>query len=377
MSRPSRRRLLTGLAIGAGGMTAGGLIGGSVAGRGVEPAVAAQPAPAGGSPVPATGDHQAGIATPADPQPYSLTVVADVASPDVSTFAPVGDRLLEFLADASYDTGDLTVAVGVGPRVVAGIDGELPGAEPLPEFVSDAELATDRVGGDVLMIASASDPAVLPPAVDALLDALPGSTQRWRQFGFRGPGRDGIVRNPFGFHDGIIVPRGADELAEHVWLRDDPRVAGGTVAVVRRLRTDVAAFNRLAVDEQEAMVGRHKADGAPMSGGSLRDEVSLTAKTADGQYLTPLGSHSRSAHPALTGSALMLRRGYAYAEGDEVGLMFVCFQRDLRTFVVTQQRLDEQDRMMEYVTATASGTFLMLPGFDRDRPLGSTLLTPA
>jgi dye decolorizing peroxidase len=183
-----------------------------------------------------------------------------------------------------------------------------------------------------------------------------------------------LAANPSASHDGIVVPRGDDELAEHVWLRDDPRVAGGTIAVVRRLRPDVAGFHRLRVDEQVSLVGRRKPDGAPLSGGSLRDEVSLTAKTAAGQYLTPVGSHARAAHPALTGSALMLRRGYAYAEGDEAGLMFVCFQRDLRTFVVTQQRLDEQDRMMEYVTTTASGTFLMLPGFDRDRPLGSTLL---
>ncbi|WP_162451290.1 Dyp-type peroxidase [Phytoactinopolyspora mesophila] len=377
VTRPSRRRLLAGLAIGAGGITTGGLLGRSTAGVAAEPSPASSETegPPGGRPVPAIGEHQAGIALPTDPQPYSLTVVSDLAAADMSVLAPVGERLLDFLDDDAHDSGDLTVAVGVGPRVVSSVDDALPGAEALPEFDSDAGMAAERVGGDLLLIASASEPAVLGPAVEALLDALPDCTQRWRQFGFRGPGRDGIVRNPFGFHDGIIVPRGDDELAEHVWLRDDPRVAGGTIAVVRRLRTDVAGFSHLPVEEQEALVGRRKRDGAPLSGGSARDEVSLTAKTADGQYLTPVSSHARAAHPALTGSALMLRRGYAYAEGDESGLMFVCFQRDLRTFVVTQQRLDEQDRMMEYVTTTASGTFLMLPGFDRDRPLGSTLLT--
>jgi deferrochelatase/peroxidase EfeB len=134
------------------------------------------------------------------------------------------------------------------------------------------------------------------------------------------------------------------------------------------------AFGELSVEYQEAVVGRRRADGAPLSGGDQRDEVSLTSKTADGRYVTPVGSHARAAHPGPTGSALMLRRGYSYADGADVGLVFTCFQRDLRTFVATQQRIDEQDEMMRYVTTTASASFLVLPGFDHDRPLGSSLL---
>ena len=70
----------------------------------------------------------------------------------------------------------------------------------------------------------------------------------------------------------------------------------------------------------------------------------------------------------------MLRRGYAFDNGGaDSGLMFICFQRDLRTFVATQQRLDERDSLMEYATPTASASFLILPGFDESTPLGASI----
>lgn len=92
--------------------------------------------------------------------------------------------------------------------------------------------------------------------------------------------------------------------------------------------------------------------------------------------MIPARSHARAAHPGFTGSELMLRRGYAFDDGqtDDVqrtGLMFVCFQRSLRTFTATQHRLDETDDLQRYSTTTASATFLVLPGHSSTRPLGS------
>ncbi|WP_350227691.1 hypothetical protein [Paraoerskovia sediminicola] len=53
--------------------------------------------------------------------------------------------------------------------------------------------------------------------------------------------------------------------------------------------------------------------------------------------------------------------------------MFVAFQRDLDTFVRTQQRLDESDALMELTRTTASGSFLVLPGFSDDQRLGDAI----
>ncbi len=191
-----------------------------------------------------------------------------------------------------------------------------------------------------------------------------------------------MVRNPLGFHDGVIVPRGDDALAENVWIADGP-AAGGTVCVVRQLRLDVARFGADPIAEQEATIGRHKADGSPLTGGGPLDEVDLRAKAPDGELITPLRSHARAAHPSFTGSHLMLRRGYAYSNGpvldatsavaDDQGLLFICFQRELDDFVRTQHRLDETDDLMDYARPVASGSFLILPGFTADAPLGTSL----
>ena len=78
----------------------------------------------------------------------------------------------------------------------------------------------------------------------------------------------------------------------------------------------------------------------------------------------------------------MLRRGYAFSNGvltlddttvDDSGLMFICFQHDLDTFVKSQQRIDDLDDLRQFTTTTASATFLILPGFSPGKPLGSSL----
>jgi dye decolorizing peroxidase len=75
----------------------------------------------------------------------------------------------------------------------------------------------------------------------------------------------------------------------------------------------------------------------------------------------------------------MLRRGYAYSNATaggtdaDDGLLFVCFQRELETFVRTQHRLDEVDDLMTYATVTASASFLVRPGRTTDGAWGSAL----
>ncbi len=229
----------------------------------------------------------------------------------------------------------------------------------------------------------ATNPAVLSPALAASLAALGGPAIRWQQLGFRAPGTGTVARNPLGYHDGVIVPRGEEALDKNVWIPDGP-AAGGTVCVIRHLRLDVSSFASEAEDRQDDIIGRHKGDGSPLSGGGPLDEVNLRAKTETGRFVTPPRSHARAAHPTFTGSHLMLRRGYAYANGpatgadgaavDDQGLLFICFQRELDDFVRTQRRLDEVDDLMAYATPVSTGAFLILPGFDAGRPLGRALL---
>lgn len=324
------------------------------------------------------GVEQAGVVRPALPQAHLVSLVLDLDDPAApgALLRDLG-TLIGGLADAGVlgiAPGDLTVTVGVGPRLVAAIDPTLPGAEELPAFQRE-EMSERLRGGDLWVQVCATDPLVVSMAASAVRELLDSrATLRWSQRAWRGAAEataDGVkaARNVQGFHDGIIAPRAADELAESVWLAGPQQVAGGTIAVVRRFRIDVGAWRDLSTGEQEAAVGRVRSTGVSLSG---KGDPNLTAKTADGAYLIPVDAHVRRAHPRDVGVPMMLRRSYSIDEPDP-GLLFISFQNTLRAFVATKQRLDESDRMMEFATTTASGTFLVLPGHSADRPLGATL----
>jgi len=362
---------------GVGGAAVGAVIGAGAVGVGVAVAGAqtapSATAPVRGDAVQASGVHQAGIARPASPQRQTLVQVFDLAGSGTDWVAGVGSVIGELTTIGSPRSselfpdgaGDLTITVGIGARLSAEAAAALDGG--LPSFKQDDTIAESDRGGDVMISACASDPGVLAAAITAVAAALPSATPRWGQRGFRSPGDGTVVRNPIGFLDGIIVPHGDAELESNVWIADGP-FAGGTICVLRRLRLRARDFEAMPLDEQEAAIGRRRADGVPLTGGGPSDQVDLQAKTAEGEYLIPLHSHARAAHPSFTGSDLMLRRGYGFDNGitadgiADAGLLFVCFQRSQRTFVATQNRLDEVDDLMKFATPTATASFVVLPG---------------
>lgn len=381
-----RRHLLGGAAA-----LAPALLAGCTAGEVRAPAPAAAKAPpALPAAVAAEGARQAGVDRPAQPQQHVELAVYDLpASPAGGgratarrVLAELGERIRGLCGGgdpllAGMRPGDLTVTVGVGPRLVRLAGEELPGAGELPVFAREAVAEGDR-GGDLMVQVCAGDPQVAVLAGMSLRAAATALSvrPRWSQDGFRPPAAapGGPVRNLLGFLDGVSVPRTPEETDREVWLPGPGPVRDGTVAVVRRMRLDVPGFLALGVPAQEAAVGRRRADGAPLSGGGPDAAVDLGAKSAAGRYLVPAMAHVRRAHPAETGSGLMLRRGYSYANSAaDRGLLFVSFQRELRTFTQTQARLDEGDALMAFATATASGSFLVLPGFSAERPLGASL----
>ncbi|GAA1861427.1 Dyp-type peroxidase [Microbacterium koreense] len=326
----------------------------------------------------ATGMHQAGIARPQTPQRTCLVMVADVDPGAIrASLATLGDRV-RALASGTEPTvpasGDLSVTVGVGPRVLSasghpGISHLL----TLPTFAGDEALRADRRGGDLYISLNADDPTVLEPAAAVVTETIAGWRLRWSDLGFRGTPDGDIVRNPFGYHDGVVIPRGTEELDREVWISDGP-FAGGTICVIRRFRLATDRFRALSTTRRDQIIGREQGTGAPLSGGVLHDEVNLTAKSADGTFLTPAHSHVRAAHPSFTGSGLMLRRSYGYrTSADDHGHLFISFQKDIGTFTRTQLRMDDMDELMTFSTPTATAAFLILPGFTADRPLGSML----
>jgi dye decolorizing peroxidase len=334
------------------------------------------------------GAHQAGIARPATPQRHGLLSIFDFGDRDESGFPSALQRYLESLSNAiaqcasatAFDPkvtpngpGDLTITIGLGPLVMARIDATLPGATELPLFVGDDQLPELDRGGDLLVAVYATDHSVLQAVTARVTRDLTTLRARWHQAGERAKGEGTVARNPLGHKDGIIVPRGEAELAENVWLADGP-LAGGTMCVVRRLRLRIDDFRSETIARQDEIIGRHKIDGSPLSGGGPDSPIDVNAKTAEGDLLIPSRAHVRAAHPSFTGSALMLRRGYGFSNDEsDRGLLFVCFQHDLDTFVKTQLRLDELDDLQQYARVTASASFVILPGFSPTVPLGAEL----
>ncbi|MFI7503877.1 Dyp-type peroxidase [Streptomyces sp. NPDC049687] len=376
---PSRRRFLdvTGAMVTAG-LAAGCTSDSAQPGR---HAPSAAPTP---TPVPVTGPHQAGVTLPQPAQGNLLAVVADLgATVDPGPLlAELGQAIRTLVAGTDprllgLPPGDLTVTVGVGPRLVRAAGASLPGAADLPRF-SRERIAPRARGGDLLIQICAEDAVLLPVVAAALLDqAGDRIRERWRQSGRRGTnvslgnGRT-APRNPLGFIDGIVGPHTTAEQQRDLWLAGPPAVAGGTIAVLRRMELDLPRFAALSVAEQEAVFGRRRASGVPLSGGTAASGPELGAKTPDGRYLVPADAHVRRAHSTVVGVGLMLRRSYTTDE-PAPGLLFISFQNDLRTFTATLTRMDASDALLRFTTTTAGATFLILPGFDRRRPLGSQL----
>ncbi|MFI1097559.1 Dyp-type peroxidase [Streptomyces sp. NPDC020917] len=377
-SHPSRRAFLGA----TGGVAAAGLTAGCEAHSAPSDKHGATASPA--APVPATGRHQAGITLPQPAQPNLLAVVADVR--DGVAVGPLLAELGRSVGTLTSGTdarllglppGDLTVTIGVGPRLVRTVDPSLPGAADLPPFPRE-RITPQARGGDLLIQICAGDALVVPIVATALLDqAGDRLRERWRQSGGRGPNvpvAKGLSapRNLLGFVDGIVGPHTTADQQRHLWLAGPAPVAGGTLAVLRRMELQLPRFAALSVTEQEAVMGRRRADGAPLSGGTIASDPELGAKTPDGRYLVPADAHVRRANANVVGAGLMLRRSYSIAE-PAAGLLFASFQNDLRTFTSTLTHMGSSDALLQFTTTTASATFLMLPGFDRQNPLGSTL----
>lgn len=376
---PSRRAFLDV----TGGALAAGLITGcsSDSPQPDRPVPSTAPTP---KPVPAAGRHQAGVTLPRSAQRNLLALVADLG-PEVAPgplLAELGEAIRTLTAGSDprllgLSPGDLTVTVGAGPRLVRTAGAALPGATDLPRF-SRERIASRARGGDLLLQICADDAPVVPVAAAALLaQAGDRVRERWRQSGRRGTDvsvAKGLTapRNLLGFIDGIVGPHTTAEQERDLWLAGPPEVAGGTLAVLRRMELDLTRFAALPVAEQEAVFGRRRASGVPLSGGTPASAPELGAKTPDGRYLVPVDAHVRRANPTAVGVGHMLRRSYSTDE-PAPGLLFISFQNDLRTFTATLTRMDTSDALLPFTTTTAGASFLILPGFDRQHPLGSTL----
>ncbi|MGW3623177.1 iron uptake transporter deferrochelatase/peroxidase subunit [Streptomyces sp. NPDC000880] len=402
----SRRRLLgTVVAVGATGLVLG------AAGGAAAHAAASGDAPAALTAVGSTGiafhgEHQAGITTPLQARGHLIAfdLAPGAGRKEAAALMRRWSTLAaELMAGRASGDGDTGVALDAGPSSLTITFGfgrtffdrtglmaqRPPELDPLPAFSSD-QLDAKRSNGDLWVQIGSDDALVAFHALRAVQKAAGQAARvRWQMNGFnRSPGATGkpmTARNLMGQVDGtrnpkpseadfdrrIFVPSGT----KYAWL------AGGSYAVVRRIRMLLDDWEKLSLKKQELVIGRRKSDGAPLTGGTETTELALDRTGPDGKLVIPDNAHARISAPEQNGGAAMLRRPFSFHDGigpdgtPDAGLLFICWQADpLRGFVPVQRKLDRGDALSPFIRHEASGLFAVPGGPKEGEYVGQRLL---
>ncbi|WP_263168069.1 iron uptake transporter deferrochelatase/peroxidase subunit [Streptomyces sp. SCSIO ZS0520] len=409
----SRRRLLgtagaTGLVLGAAGAGTGYAVG--EAGGSGESGAEGRPLSALGTDmVMFHGKHQPGITTPM--QAHGHLLAFDLApgagrkeaAALLRRWSGTAARLMAGEPAATAGGRDTDVARDAGPSLLTvtfgfghsffartGLERSRPDAlDPLPDFSAD-RLDKGLSNGDLWVQIGAQDALVAFHALRALQKEAAGAARvRWQMNGFnRSPGataRPMTTRNLMGQIDGTNNPKPSEkDFARRVFVPEDGApawMAGGSYAVVRRIRMLLDDWEQLSGGEQERVIGRRKSDGAPLSGGTETTDPRLEKTGPDGELLVPLDAHARITRPDQNGGAAMLRRPFSFHDGidadgePDAGLLFICWQADpLRGFVPVQRKLDRGDALSKFLRHEASGLFAVPGGAAQGEYVGQRLL---
>lgn len=275
---------------------------------------------------------------------------------------------------------NLTITCGVGERffdVIGKADQRPEWLHDIPEFSLD-QLEDRWSHGDIVLQICCDDPTMLAFSTRHMIRSGHNFLDtRWVQQGFLNA--DGALergrtpRNLFGQLDGTVNPRTPEERMEQVWIEDGPQWSHkGTCMVVRRIAMNLDTWEILDRESRELSMGRTLDTGAPLTGEHEFDDPDFEATDKYGLPIIDPASHVARSHPPKDKPHERLqRRAYNYDLPPEpgsnlmsnAGLVFICFQKNPdRQFTPIQTRLNEQDRLNQWITHIGSSVFFILPG---------------
>ncbi|EAP9510746.1 deferrochelatase/peroxidase EfeB [Salmonella enterica] len=257
---------------------------------------------------------------------------------------------------------------------------------------SNDRLEQQWCGGDILLqICANSQESVIYALRDILRHLSPYCFPLWKIDGFL-PSRDidnhTTPINLFGFKDGTgNAP--ADDISlmnELIWINSDHKergwCEGGTYQAVRLIRFNLEFWDRTPLEDQENDFGRYKDTGAPVGMKNEHDDPAFDKDPHGDRIL--FDSHMRRAEPRnpVRHTAKLRRRSYSYslgltdAGGLDMGLIFVSYQRNLKTgFIDTQNRLNGEP-LERYIKPFGGGYYFVLPGVrDSNEVLAEKMFT--
>jgi putative iron-dependent peroxidase len=155
------------------------------------------------------------------------------------------------------------------------------------------------------------------------------------------------ARDLTGFIDGTENPKGRARAGVALIGSEDPAFAGGSLVFTQRYVHDLEKWRRLAVREQEKIIGRRK-----------RDSRELSSRTK------PPSAHiSRVVILEDGGELEIVRHSFPYGTTSEHGLFFIAYTRDL---AIPEKMLSRMmgtsgdglhDRLMDFSRAVSGATF--------------------
>jgi putative iron-dependent peroxidase len=202
-----------------------------------------------------TGESQAVLA-PLTEAAIFLVLTVDPGAEDAvrDVLADVGG--LRRSVGFRIPEGELSCVVGLGSELWDRLIGppRPAGLHPFPGFTGarHTAVATD---GDLLFHLRAHRLDLCFELAQRLMERLAGHARVIDEVhGFR----SFDDRDLLGFVDGTENPEGADAVGAVVVGDEDPRFAGGSYVVVQKYLHDLAAWDALAIEEQERAIGRTK-----------------------------------------------------------------------------------------------------------------------